>query len=144
MRFSRIVIFVTAGLCLINSPEAIAACPSADLTGDCFVDFDDFAVMANQWLTTDPCVPNDMVYIPDGEFEMGDHFAEGSPIELPVHTVTLDSFYMCKYEVTNGQYCQYLNSALGSSWSHNMLYFMSAFKSHLFDMQQNGHLNRSV
>ncbi|MHC4394375.1 MAG: formylglycine-generating enzyme family protein [Planctomycetota bacterium] len=131
MRNAGIVIFVIANLCLINLPEALAACPSADITGDCFVDFEDFTVigaqwlnvygwndvntLANQWLTTDPCVPNDMVYIPDGEFEMGDHFAECSPTELPVHTVTLDSFYMCKYEVTNGQYCQYLNSALGSS-----------------------------
>jgi len=50
MRFSRIVIFVTAALCLINSPQALAACPSADLTGDCFVDFNDFAVLADWWL----------------------------------------------------------------------------------------------
>jgi formylglycine-generating enzyme required for sulfatase activity len=44
---------------------------------------------------------------------MGDSFGEGYSNEHPVHTVTLDSFYMGKYEVTNGQYCQYLNSALG-------------------------------
>jgi len=25
-------------------------CPSADLTGDCFVDFVDFSIMADQWL----------------------------------------------------------------------------------------------
>jgi hypothetical protein len=25
-------------------------CPSADLTGDCLVDFKDFAIMAGQWL----------------------------------------------------------------------------------------------
>src|SRR4030042_7073999 len=54
MRFSRIVIFVTAGLCLINSPQALAACPSADLTGDCRVDFKDFAIMASQWLDDEP------------------------------------------------------------------------------------------
>lgn len=109
---------------------ALAECPSADLTGDCSVDYADFAVMASQWLTrydyndladmvnqwlaTDPCAPDDMAYIPSGGFEMGDHFAESDSAELPVHTVTLDAFYMGKYEVTNGQYCAFLNSAYPS------------------------------
>jgi len=88
-------------------------CPSADLTGDCFVDFEDFAVLAEQWLTTDPCVPADMVYIPDGSFLMGDSFSEGRAKERPVHSVTLDAFFMGKYEITNQQYCDFLNSALG-------------------------------
>jgi len=117
---SLIVIAISGNFCL-------AACPSADLTGDCFVDFNDFALlaidwpatdyndfalMADQWLTPDPYVPDDMAYIPGGTFEMGDDFSEGNSDELPVHTVTVDSFYMGKYEVTNGQYCDYLNSAL--------------------------------
>ena len=87
-------------------------CPSADLTGDCIVDFKDLAILASQWLTTDPCIPDGFVYIPAGTFQMGDSFNEGEPDELPVHTVQLDSFYIGKYEVTNAQYCQYLNSAL--------------------------------
>jgi len=87
-------------------------CPSADLTGDCFVDFEDFAILASQWLTTDPCIPDDFAYIPDGTFQMGNSFYEGWSPELPVHTVQLDSFAIGKFEVTNGQYCQYLNSAL--------------------------------
>jgi formylglycine-generating enzyme required for sulfatase activity len=53
-----------------------------------------------------------MVYIPGGTFEMGDNLGDGWAGELPVHTVTLDSFCMGKYEVTNRQYCDYLNSAL--------------------------------
>jgi len=121
---------IIVGLCLINSTKILADCPSADITGDCFIDFEDFAVigaqwlngcdcndlntLANQWLTTDPCVPDDMVYIPDGEFEMGDHFSEGISSELPVHAVLLDSFFMGKYEVTNRQYCDFLNSASGT------------------------------
>ena len=56
--------------------------------------------------------PQDMVFIPAGRFAMGDSFNEGYSDELPVHTVTLDSFYMGKYEVTNRQYCDYLKSAL--------------------------------
>ena len=55
----------------------------------------------------------DMVLIPGRTFQMGDSFNEsGSSVELPVHTVTLDSFYMGKCEITNGQYCDYLNSAI--------------------------------
>jgi formylglycine-generating enzyme required for sulfatase activity len=56
-----------------------------------------------------------MVFVPGGSFQMGDSKGDGYSDEIPVHTVTLDSFYMGKYEVTNGQYCQYLNYALGSS-----------------------------
>jgi len=129
MRNRSITIWVMViGLCLINSPIALADCPSADLTGDCFVDFEDFAIigsqwlndydwndvntLANQWLTTDPCVPDDMAYIPDGEFEMGDHFdPEGGLNELPVHAVLVDALFMSKYEITNQQYCDYLNDA---------------------------------
>ncbi|MHC4624858.1 MAG: formylglycine-generating enzyme family protein, partial [Planctomycetota bacterium] len=112
---------------LVGGGFAFAACPSADLSGDCFVDFEDFAVigaqwlngydwndvnkLANQWLTTDPCVPDDMAYIPDGEFDMGDHHGDGYSDELPVHAVLLDSFFMSKFEITNQQYCDYLNSA---------------------------------
>jgi len=111
----------------VPEPCSPVACPSADLNGDCFVDSDDFALMAiqwpatdfndvavmsNQWLTTDPCIPDDMAYIPDGTFDMGDSLGEGDSDELPVHTVTLDWFFMGKYEITNQQYCDYLNSAL--------------------------------
>ena len=41
---------------------------------------------------------------------MGDHH-DGISDALPVHTVTLDSFYISKYEITNQQYCDFLNSA---------------------------------
>jgi formylglycine-generating enzyme required for sulfatase activity len=50
-----------------------------------------------------------MVLIPAGEFQMGDHFNEGSSDELPVHTVYLDAFYIDKYEVTNELYAKFLN-----------------------------------
>jgi len=105
---SFVVITISGSFCLGD-------CPSADLTGDCLVDFEDFALMANQWLTTDPCIPDDFVYIPDGYFQMGDSFSEGNSDELPVHTVQLDSFAIGKFEVTNQEYCKYLNSAHGSS-----------------------------
>jgi len=105
------LIIVSLIVFVLSGRAALADCPLADLTGDCFVDFEDFALMANQWLTTDPCVPGDMVYIPDGNFVMGDHFSEGGSNELPLHDVLLDAFFMSKFEITNQQYCDYLNDA---------------------------------
>jgi len=115
---------------LFSCSWAAAGCPSADLSGDCFVDYEDFtlisghwfnafdcndlAEMASQWLTEGipPDPPPTMVYIPGGEFEMGDHFApEGYDDELPVHAVLVDAFFMSRYEITNSQYCDFLNSA---------------------------------
>ncbi len=111
MWWEKSLIFVSLVGFVLSGVPAFADCPSADLTGDCFVDFEDFALMANQWLTTDACVPNDMAYIPDGNFVMGDHFDEGDDDELPLHDVLLDAFFMSKYEITNSQYCDYLNDA---------------------------------
>jgi formylglycine-generating enzyme required for sulfatase activity len=115
-------------LALMSLP-VLAECPSADLTSDCFVDLADFAVISSQWLNTqtnlDPLIdqwltgdrlPEDMVIIPAGTFQMGNSkdASEGGSDELPVHTVTLDSFAMGKYEITNGQYCAFLKSAYPS------------------------------
>jgi len=112
---------------LLSAGSCLASCPSADVTGDCFVDFNDFALlaidwpvtdyndfalMAAQWLTSGTYAPDDMVLIPAGTFPMGDSLGDGYSDELPVHTVTVDSFYMGKCETTNRQYCDYLNSAL--------------------------------
>ena len=48
--------------------------------------------------------PLGMVFIPGGTFQMGDHFSEGHSNELPLHSVTLDSFWMGRTEVTRGEY----------------------------------------
>ena len=92
---------------------SFGVCPSADLTGDCKVNLADFAVFASQWLTEGIPGLDGMVFvtIPAGTFDMGDSFSEGSSGELPVHTVTLSSFKMSKYEITNAQYAEFLNSA---------------------------------
>lgn len=61
-----------------------------------------------------PKHPKGMVFveIPGGTFRMGDHFDVGQWDERPVHTVTLDSFYISKYETTNVQYAEYLSAAM--------------------------------
>ena len=46
----------------------------------------------------------EMVSIPGGTFEMGDTRNEGEADEMPVHTVTVSSFKMGKYEITQKQY----------------------------------------
>ncbi|MEI6175759.1 MAG: DUF1566 domain-containing protein [Verrucomicrobiota bacterium] len=54
--------------------------------------------------------------IPAGSFVMGDHFNFSDPDhpsdELPLHTVAISAFSMGTYDITNRQYCTYLNSAL--------------------------------
>ena len=47
-------------------------------------------------------IPDGMVLIPAGEFEMGNN--DGAANERPAHTVYVDAFYMDIYEVTNAQY----------------------------------------
>jgi formylglycine-generating enzyme required for sulfatase activity len=52
-----------------------------------------------------------MVAIPGGTFEMGDHVGLGWAEERPVHSVTLDAFYMDKYEVSNTKFADFLNNS---------------------------------
>ncbi|MDP6599485.1 MAG: SUMF1/EgtB/PvdO family nonheme iron enzyme, partial [Candidatus Poribacteria bacterium] len=52
-----------------------------------------------------------MALIPAGSFEMGDHFNEGHDRERPVHTVTLDAFYMDVHEVTVGQFREFVQQS---------------------------------
>jgi formylglycine-generating enzyme required for sulfatase activity len=53
-----------------------------------------------------------MVWIPAGTFEMGSN--DGDSDEKPVHAVTLDGFWIGKYEVTQRQY----EAMMGNNPSH--------------------------
>jgi formylglycine-generating enzyme required for sulfatase activity len=48
-----------------------------------------------------------MVYVPGGTFRMGS--TDGNSDEQPVHSVTLDSFWIDRTEVTNAQFAAFLN-----------------------------------
>jgi len=71
-----------------------------------------------------------MALVPAGPFEMGSN--EGAEDEHPVHTVTLDEFYIDQYEVTNAQYAECLEAgacqpttdttAFASSYSRRIYY----------------------
>ncbi len=67
-----------------------------------------------------PGVPEGMVIIPGGTFQMGDTNRLGSDDhnhkndEVPVHSVTLDTFAIGRTETTSADYVQFLNAALDS------------------------------
>jgi formylglycine-generating enzyme required for sulfatase activity len=52
------------------------------------------------------------VYIPGGTFQMGDEIGDLKSMCSPVHSVTVSSFQMGEAEITNEQYCAWLNAAL--------------------------------
>ena len=52
-----------------------------------------------------PLIQEGMVLVEGGTFQMGSN--DGNSDEKPVHTVTVDSFYIGKYEVTVAQYGQF-------------------------------------
>jgi len=51
---------------------------------------------------TTPAARLEMMFIPAGDFLMGDSFAEGERDELPVHRVFVGAFYMDTHEVSKG------------------------------------------
>lgn len=51
----------------------------------------------------------EMVYVEGGTFPMGDNFKEGDSDEQPVHLVAVPAFYISRHEVSNEQFCIFLN-----------------------------------
>jgi formylglycine-generating enzyme required for sulfatase activity len=91
----RKLLFLSAGLLLIVSATVLvfAACASSSVKTDS-------ARAVSKW---GPDLVPEMVWVPGGSFRMGSE----DPIDLdarPVHTVTLDGFYMAKYLITQAQY----------------------------------------
>ncbi len=61
--------------------------------------------------------PAGMVHVPGGTFSMGDAFGEGSTNEMPVHSVTVDGFFMGRYEVTKAEFDEVYNWAIQHGYS---------------------------
>ncbi len=57
-----------------------------------------------------------MIYIPGGKFEMGRN--EGDEYETPVHTATVQPFFIDRTEVTNEQYQQFISETGHRAPSH--------------------------
>lgn len=53
-----------------------------------------------------------MAQIPEGCFDMGDHFTEGDADELPVHNVCISAFEMDFHEVTNAEYSECVDAGV--------------------------------
>ena len=53
-------------------------------------------------------VPEDMVLVREGEFQMGSDSEMASDDEQPIHNVFVDSFFMDTHEVTGGEYKQFV------------------------------------
>lgn len=126
MRFKIIIfqsILVFAMILLSSGIQLLASCnyrPTGDINEDCEVNILDFALLAANWLINCndspenpacfPPLPNsNMVFIVGGEYEMGDHY-DGNTY-APMHLVYVDTFYISSCEITNQQYCDFLNSA---------------------------------
>lgn len=67
---------------------------------------------ASYTIASHPC---EMIYIPGGTFTMGDTGQEGESSELPIHSVTLNPFYMGKYQLTQAEY----TALVGSNPAYN-------------------------
>jgi formylglycine-generating enzyme required for sulfatase activity len=65
-------------------------------------------------------VPMDMIYIPAGDFLMGNNGSEpySNMDELPQHSVTLSGYFIGKYEVTRGEYRAFMNAGGYSTQSY--------------------------
>jgi formylglycine-generating enzyme required for sulfatase activity len=101
---------LTAVLCISGTVfAAFMTCPSADLTGDCRVDLADFAVLALQWLDKSEPFLNRLAWVSINDSGAGMKDGSGNPISHGGFTGE-----MSKYEITNLQYCDYLNAALAS------------------------------
>ena len=53
-----------------------------------------------------------MVWIPGGEFTMGDNSAHAHMVEKPAHRVRVDGFWMDQTEVTNAQFAAFVQEYL--------------------------------
>ena len=60
--------------------------------------------------TVNPPLPEGMVLIPAGEFQMGSNDPEAQNDEQPVHTVYIDAFFMDETEVTNVEYQKFVRA----------------------------------
>ncbi len=85
----------------------------------------DFAMLVSTGATTcteriiDLNPPEGMAWIPAGSFSMGDSKGEGDTDERPVHSVSVDGFYMDRTEVTKAQWDAVYSWAVTNGYSFN-------------------------
>jgi formylglycine-generating enzyme required for sulfatase activity len=98
---------------------------SITVTGRCQTHPSVYAASTGLAVTVAPQYTGEMIWIPAGSFLMGnsgvgDDAAYGAANELPQHSVTLSGYYIGKYEVTRGEYMQFMSAggySAPSYWS---------------------------
>lgn len=73
-------------------------------------------VQAEPSKSNDASTPDGFALIPGGEFEMGDAFSRKKSAEGPVHTVSVDAFYIQETKVTSAQWLQVREWALQNGY----------------------------
>ncbi len=81
---------VVLGFCLINPTTVLAACPSADLSGDCFVNYEDFALLSDQWLNG---------YDIDDLIAMSNQWLTGDPVQAVANLVSQMHYQIYHFDV---------------------------------------------
>ncbi|MFA6186761.1 MAG: M6 family metalloprotease domain-containing protein [Phycisphaerae bacterium] len=128
--------------------QIISICPEADLSGDCVVNFKDFALLANWWLydcnaSNAWCGGADFDLSGDAGIEdvavLADQWLVNSGpdgmVWVPINDSGIGGGHegfigeMSKYETTNAQYCQFLNAAKALNritvYTDNVVYAIS-------------------
>ena len=88
----------------VTSEELVRADPSTELESE---------------LPPEPMMPDGMVLIPEGEFQMGSNDGDADNDEQPVHTVHLDAFYIDANEVTNGEFKDFV--LVNPAWQKDLI-----------------------
>lgn len=87
--------------------------------------------------TIDVAIHGNMIFVPGGTFIMGRTSGAGHGDELPAHSVTLNSFYICEYEVTQAEFDEYIpcsgiwenyGGAFGNNYAANKITWYSIIK----------------
>lgn len=103
----------TASSPTYSSPISVATTTTLKAKG--FKDGWTPSATASATYTISGGTPGQMIHVPGGTFTMGRTTGSGQSNELPTHTVTLNSYYIGKYEVTQAEYSQYAQP--GSNWT---------------------------
>lgn len=85
----------------------------------------------------EPIIPDGMVLVPEGEFQMGSNDGGADADEQPVHTVHLDAFFIDENEVTNGEFKDFVLA--NPMWQKDQIDAKFADDNYLADWNGNNH-----
>ena len=98
----------TGSTIIWTAPSAAGSCTISCTVSDGQTTVNDSVIIA----VFEPVIPGTMVTVPGGTFTMGDSYDEGAVEERPLHSVSLDSFRIGKYEVTQSEWAEFMDPAV--------------------------------